>query len=90
MRRRDFIAGIGGAAAWPLPARAQQQALPVVGFLHNSSPEAIARLVEAFRAGLSQIGFIEGRNVVIEYRWGTMKTTACRNWRPISCVAGLP
>ena len=71
IRRRDFIAALGGAAAaWPLTARAQQPALPVVGFLHPAAPESYAPYVTAFRQGLSQTGFIEGRNVAIASRWG--------------------
>ena len=70
MRRRDFIKGIvGSATAWPLAARAQQPAMPVVGLLHGASQEKFAANVAAFKQGLSQTGFIDGKNVTIEYRW---------------------
>ena len=69
MRRRDFIAGLGGVAAWPIVARAQQTGVPVVGFLRPGSPELNAHLVEAFRKGMGETGYLEGRNVVVEYRW---------------------
>ena len=75
MRRREFIALFGSSAvAWPLAARAQQPTLPIVGFLASTSPDPVyAHIVAAVREGLKETGYVEGRNLAIEYRWAEGK-----------------
>ena len=69
MKRREFIAGLGSAAAWPVVARAQQPAMPVVGYVGVGSADASAGYVAAFRKGLGETGYVEGQNVTVEYHW---------------------
>jgi putative ABC transport system substrate-binding protein len=96
MRRRDFITLLGGAmAAWPLTARAQQAAMPVVGFLHSQSRELFVELVPRFRQGLKDAGYVEGENVTIEYRWAENRTDRLPEIlselvrRPVAAIAAM-
>src|SRR5262252_8983906 len=74
MRRREFIKLLGGAATWPLAAQAQQPAMPIIGYLDSRSPEMMEDRLRSLRGGLKEVGYIEGENVTIVYRWAEDRT----------------
>ena len=78
IRRRELIAALGGAAAWPLAARAQQPAMPVVGFVDSGTEDGSESYVAAFRKGLGETGYVERQNVTVEYHFLGADTIACR------------
>ena len=85
MKRRTFIAGLGSAVAWPVVARAQQPTIPMIGWLASRTPQSDALLLRAFHQGLAAQGYVEGRNVTVEYRWA-----GGDNRRFLSLAADLP
>jgi putative ABC transport system substrate-binding protein len=87
MRRREFIAGLGGAAAWPVLARAQQRAVPVIGVLSSRSPAVDTPLIAIIREGLHETGLVEGQNVTLDYRWADGQYDRLGGSPPISCVS---
>jgi len=86
IERRKFLATLGGAAAWPIAASAQQSAMPVIGFLSSALPGPYAHVLAAFHGGLKEAGYVEGRSVAIEYRWAEGQNDRYRDWWPIWSV----
>jgi len=87
MRRREFISLLSSAVVWPLAARAQQRTMPVVGVLSPATSDADANRMNGLRQGLKDAGYIEGENVMIEYRSAENQLIGCQHWRAISLVA---
>jgi putative ABC transport system substrate-binding protein len=88
MRRREFIAGLGSAAAWPVAARAQQPVVQVIGFLSaQSADDDYKNITVPFLQGLKETGYVEGQNVAIEYRWAVNQPDRLPGLRPISSAA---
>ena len=88
IRRREFIAGLGSAAAWPVVARAQQAAMPVIGYLTTQSADDPSLVSTGpFFLGLKEAGYVEGQNVAVEYRYAENQFDGCRRSRPISSAA---